>query len=166
LIKKVRELLAKHKGEKGIIHTVNYNIAEILVEQLDETVEGKRLLMPTAKNKKEVLEKFYKSSKDYVLISPSLTEGLDLKEDLSRFCIICKVPYMNITDTWIKERIRYDQNWYNCNVAQTLIQMTGRSIRSETDFATSYILDEAFYTFASKNYNLFPKWWQESVKEP
>ena len=43
--------------------------------------------------------------------------------------------------------------------------MTGRSIRSETDTATSYILDESFIAFAARNSHLFPDWWKESVIE-
>ena len=103
------------------------------------------------------------SQNPYVLISPSLTEGIDLKDDLSRFCIICKVPYPSIADEWTKQRIKLDQSWYNVKTAETLIQMTGRSIRSQTDHAETYILDSNFLEFAGRNPDLFPTWWQESV---
>lgn len=165
LIKKIKELLNLHKNEKGIIHTVNYNIAESILATLANTPEGSRLLMPKGTNRQNILNIFYKSKQPYVLISPSLTEGLDLKEDLSRFCIICKVPYANITDEWVKERANIDNDWYNTYTAETLIQMTGRSIRSETDKATSYILDESFINFAIRNSKLFPEWWKKSVIE-
>ena len=165
LVKKIKELLKKHNNEKGIIHTVNYNIAQAIISSLSNTPEGQRLLMPRGVNRQNVLNLFYKSNEPYVLISPSLTEGLDLKEDLSRFCIICKVPYANITDEWVKERAHIDAGWYNTYTAETLVQMTGRSIRSETDTATSYILDESFIAFAARNSHLFPDWWKESVIE-
>ena len=119
--------------------------------------------MPRGNTRQEILNTFYTSNRPYVLISPSLAEGLDLKEDLSRFCIICKVPFANITDNWIKERIKYDNNWYNYYTIEQLIQMTGRSIRSETDYATSYILDESFLNFAIRNQLMFPDWWKNAV---
>lgn len=165
LVKKVQQLLQKHSDEKGIIHTVNYNIAQAILASLSNTKQGSRLLMPKGNNRQNILNLFYKSRQPYVLISPSLTQGLDLKEDLSRFCIICKVPYANITDEWVKERANINIGWYNSYTAETLIQMTGRSIRSEQDHAISYILDESFINFASRNSNLFPDWWKKSVVE-
>jgi Rad3-related DNA helicase len=163
LVKKVQELLDKHKDEKGIIHTVNYELAEIICDQLYGTDAGRRLLIPRGKTRQTVLNTFYKSENPYVLISPSLAEGLDLKDDLSRFCIICKMPYANISDKWIKTRMSLDQTWYNNYTAENLIQMTGRSIRSKTDFATTYILDEDFLRFAETNYYILPQWWKDAV---
>lgn len=165
LITKIDEILDKHSNEKGIIHTVNYAIAEAIMLGLARSKNATRLLMPKGNTRQEILNTFYYSKTPYVLISPSLSEGLDLKEELSRFCIICKVPYANITDAWTKERASIDPNWYNNYTAATLIQMTGRSIRSETDFASSYILDEAFMKFAEQNYWLFPDWWKAAVIE-
>lgn len=163
LIPQIQKILKKHSNEKGIIHTVNYELAEIIINALNETIEGNRLLMPKGNNRQNILNAFYVSNRPYVLISPSLTEGLDLKEDLSRFCIICKMPFANIADNWIKERMKHDINWYNYYTVEQLIQMTGRSIRSETDFATSYILDESFLNFAIHNQFMFPKWWKNAV---
>ena len=163
LINRVKELLNEFPDCKGIIHTVNYELAEVIIDQLYGTNEGSRLLMPRGTNKQEILNTFYKSSNPYVLISPSLAEGLDLKDDLSRFCIICKMPYANITDKWVKTRLTLDPNWYANYTAETLVQMCGRSIRSKDDFATTYILDEDFLSFAERFYYLLPDWWKDSV---
>jgi Rad3-related DNA helicase len=88
---------------------------------------------------------------------------LDLKDDLSRFCIICKMPYANIADKWVKTRLTLDPNWYANHTAETLVQMCGRSVRSKDDFATTYILDEDFLRFAETYYYLLPDWWKDSV---
>lgn len=165
LINRVNEILEKYNNVKGIIHTINYNIAETIINNLISKKQGYRLLMPRGENRLDVLNAFYTSTIPYVLISPSLTEGLDLKDDLSRFCIICKVPYANISDVWTKTRMSLSNNWYLTNAAQTLVQMTGRSIRSETDFCDTYILDEDFINFASRAITILPDWWKESVKE-
>ena len=45
-----------------------------------------------------MLRKHYESKKQTVLISPSLHLGVDLKDDLSRFQVIVKVPYPDLTD--------------------------------------------------------------------
>lgn len=163
LVEEIKNILHKYPNEKGIIHTVNYQTANYILEQLWGSEEGARLLKPQGKNRESIIKTFNMSQNPYVLISPSLTEGIDLKDDLSRFCIICKVPYPSIADNWTKQRIKLDQNWYNVKTAETLIQMTGRSIRSETDHADTYILDSNFMDFAARNVDLFPQWWRKSV---
>ena len=41
-----------------------------------------------------------------------MAEGIDLKDDLSRFQIITKVPYPNLGDERIKIRCNKDYIWY------------------------------------------------------
>lgn len=163
LIKTIDNILKKYKNVKGIIHTVNYDIAEKIIEGLRFSDQSSRLLMPRGQDKQLLLDTFYASKKPYVLISPSLTEGIDLKEDLSRLCIICKVPYANLTDKWTKERMTLDASWYSTAACINLVQMSGRSIRSETDYANTYILDKDFENIAANAFNIFPEWWKESV---
>jgi len=43
------------------------------------------------------------------------------------------------------------------------VQMCGRSIRSEDDFAIGYILDSGFNSFYKWNREKFPGWWKESL---
>ncbi len=163
LIKSIDKLLNQYKNVKGIIHTVNYDIAEKIIEGLKFSDQSYRLLMPRGNDKQLLLDTFYASKKPYVLISPSLTEGIDLKEDLSRLCIICKVPYANLTDKWTKERMTLDPSWYTTAACINLIQMSGRSIRSSTDYANTYILDSDFGNLAMNAMEIFPDWWKESV---
>jgi len=163
LIKEIDNILKKHPNVKGIIHTVNYEIAEKIIEGLSFSNQSSRLIYPVGADRQIMLDTFYASKKPYVLISPSLMEGIDLKEDLSRLCIICKIPYLNLGDNWTKERMSIDPEWYTTMACVHLIQMTGRSIRSETDYAETYILDKDFLKLAHQSVNIFPKWWQDSV---
>ena len=163
LVKAVDRILLENPDVKGIIHTVNYDIAERIVNDLVHSPASERLVLPRGANKKAMIKMFQNSDKPLVLISPSLTEGVDLKDDLSRLCIICKVPYGNLKDKWIKTRLDQDQAWYVANACTTLVQMTGRSIRSETDYAKTYILDSDFMTLAQRAVDIFPKWWSDSV---
>jgi len=163
MIKKIREILDENKDVKGIIHTVSYDVAERIMSTLSNTDAGQRLIMPRGASRQEMLELFYESDKPYVLISPSLMEGIDLKEDLSRLCIICKVPYGNLGDLWTKLRMNDSKQWYLGNACMNLVQMTGRSIRTETDFAKTYILDEDFIKLAAQADGILPRWWKDSV---
>ena len=56
--------------------------------------ENRRRLLETDPEvqRDEFIEEHFKTTKPTVLISPSLHLGLDLKDDLSRFQVIVKVP--------------------------------------------------------------------------
>jgi Rad3-related DNA helicase len=112
----------------------------------------------------EVMAEHVNSTKPTVLISPSLYTGLDLKDDLSRFQIIVKVPYPDLGDRWINEKTKLDQQWYNWQTALRLVQGYGRSIRSKEDYAVTYVLDSGFENFAKKNKNILPDWFTQAIQ--
>lgn len=158
LIKFIKVLIDNHKGEKGIIHCSNYEICQLI----KDNIISDRLLFPNPEVREEVLKKFYKSKEDFILVSPSLQEGLDLKDDLSRFSIICKMPYPSLSDEWVKKRLELSNDWYKSVTFNSLVQMIGRSIRSETDTAKTYILDSNF-SILLKTYNKVPKWFKDLI---
>jgi Rad3-related DNA helicase len=73
------------------------------------------------------------------------------------------MPFANIADKWVKTRLALDATWYANFTAEQLVQMSGRSIRNKTDFATTYILDKDFLRFAESNHFLLPDWWKDAV---
>jgi Rad3-related DNA helicase len=85
-----------------------------------------------------------------------MTEGVDLKDDSSRFQIICKVPFPYLGDKLIKKRMNKFPGWYNLQTAKTIVQSAGRSVRNDRDHASTYILDLDFERFISRNRHLFP----------
>ena len=89
LKKAVEAILDAHSNEKGIIHCHTYKIANYLKRNIRST----RILIHNSENRDEILQKHMKSKKPTVLLSPSMTEGVDLKGSLSKFQVICKVPY-------------------------------------------------------------------------
>ena len=89
-----------------------------------------------------------------VLVSPSMTEGVDLKDDLSRFQVMIKVPYPDLADTRISRRKELEEKMklrplsYVYKTAIVIIQAIGRSVRTETDYAVTFTLDTRFTSFA------------------
>ncbi len=157
----IEHILSEHKNEKGIIHTHNYKIANFLIENIKDK---KRLITHKSENKDEIINEFMSSTKPLVLISPSSTEGLDLKDDLSRFQIICKIPFPFLGDKLVLLRKNKYKYWYDYQTAKTIIQSRGRSIRNENDYAITYILDESWDYFYSKNSHLFPNSFKNALK--
>jgi Rad3-related DNA helicase len=160
LAEAIRAILESHSDVKGIIHTHSYKVAKYL----RENIKDKRLLFHGAEDRLEKLSKHMNSKEPTVLVSPSMQEGVDLKDDLSRFQIICKVPYPYLGDKIVKKRMNRWKWWYPLQTAKTIVQSIGRSVRSSTDHATSYILDADWERFYSKHSHLFPDTFQKSLK--
>jgi len=66
-------------------------------------------------------------SRDGVLFSVAMTEGLDLRDDDARFCIIAKVPWPDMGDPYVQERMRRDDGWFANRAALAVVQSSGRS---------------------------------------
>jgi ATP-dependent DNA helicase DinG len=164
IAKAVDNLMTIHRNEKGIIHTTSYSQLQFIRDNLSQENASRLIETGSALDREQVLERHYKSLKPTVLISPSLHLGVDLKDDLSRFQIITKVPYPDLTDKKVSAMKDRDQRWYTWYTVLRLAQSYGRSIRSADDFATTYILDSSI-TFLLKNaQDIVPKWFLEAVK--
>lgn len=155
-------VLELHEDESGIIHTGNFKIAEFLVKHLSTQRKFKiyHHNPESGNDRNTVIDMFTRDNKPRILISPSITEGLDLKQDKGRFAIIAKIPYGYLGDAWIKRRLEISSEWYSCEAAKDIIQGCGRIVRSIDDYGTTYIIDESWNYFYYKNSHLFPKWWK------
>lgn len=163
LLEAVYELCELHEEEKGIIHTHNFQIAEAIMENVPNHLKMRLLFQKNFHSKEEMLE-VHARSKNTVIVAPAMHEGLDLKEDLSRFQIICKIPYPNyMDDPQLKKRMELSQDYYNWLTCLKICQAYGRSIRSETDKAETYILDSDFSKLLASSSHMLPAWFKEAI---
>jgi ATP-dependent DNA helicase DinG len=161
----VNKILTKYFKHKGIVHTHSYRVTKYITDAVRANGLQDRVLTHTGEiqGSRDLAVQQHLSSPDpTVLFSPSMTEGLDLKEDLARFGIICKVPYPYM-DPYVKARMQRDPAWYEWLTALAMVQATGRIVRSKTDKGHFYILDESFGYFLTKNQKVLPKWWTDSI---
>tara|TARA_Y100000034_G_scaffold28883_2_gene34744 strand:- start:14981 stop:16615 length:1635 start_codon:yes stop_codon:yes gene_type:complete len=157
IVKTIKMLLEHHKNDKGIIHATTYRIANYI----HRNVKSNRLLIHDSENRQQILKEHLSSKKPTVIISPSMTEGIDLYDNLSRFQIVCKTPYPYLGSPVIRKRMNKWSWWYPYMTTKTIIQAIGRSVRSINDYCSTYILDENFEYFYSKNKNMFPNWFND-----
>jgi Rad3-related DNA helicase len=59
-----------------------------------------------------------------------------------------------------------DKGWYDWQTALRLVQTYGRSVRSETDSAVTYVLDSNFPSFVRGHRDLFPAYFLEALSDP
>jgi Rad3-related DNA helicase len=163
LISDINKICRKHKNERGIIHTHNFEISEAVLEKCRPDIKCRFFFQKDYDSKEEMLKAHAKSN-DGVIVAPAMHEGLDLKDDLSRFQIICKVPYPSfVNDPQLKRRMEISGDYYQYITALKLWQSYGRSVRSEDDYAKTYVLDEEFKSFAKRAKAVTPKWVKEAI---
>jgi ATP-dependent DNA helicase DinG len=166
VIQSIDWIMTKHGDQKGIIHTTSYSQVQAITAGL--SAKNATRLIQTGSNldRNEVLNKHFTSAKPTVLISPSLQLGVDLKDDLSRFQIIVKVPYPDLGDRKIAAMKARDPKWYTWVTVLKLVQSYGRSVRSKEDHAFTYLLDSSFEYLKKNAGEMFPAWFMEAITQP
>lgn len=163
IAKVIDNLLSVHKNDKGIIHTTSYSQLQFIKNNISKN-NFVRLIETNPKlDRNEMILKHFESLKPTVLISPSMYLGVDLKDDLSRFQIIVKVPYPDLTDKKISVLKQRNPKWYEWNTILRLIQAYGRSIRNSDDYANTYILDSSISYLLKNGKDMIPKWFSEAI---
>lgn len=163
----VRNILGRFPQENVLIHTVSYKLAAYLWNELAGCQElGDRALLTytDGHEREEQVVRFRR--KGGVLLAPSLERGVDLPDEMCRVVIVAKIPFPSLGDRRVAERIHRPggQIWYGVSVARGLVQMTGRGVRHEQDWATTFVLDRQFGRWWSEiGKKVLPKWWQEAI---
>ena len=166
LAERTARLIKKHAAnKKAIIHTHSYRINQYLLDALGKGEHAHRLISHTSMpgKREQAIRDHIETEMPSILMSPSMTEGLDLKDDLARLQIITKVPYP-VLDPYNRARMERDPKWYQLQTAQRLVQATGRAVRSADDHALTVILDADFLPFLARNQDILPQWWLDSIE--
>lgn len=150
---------------KGIIHTISYPRARSIVASLNAAGFGSYIFFPKfARDLNKTIEAFKKSKSGGILVSPSVTTGFDFPGDYCLWQVVMKVPYPDITNALIKKRMELNKEYPSMLAAKTLMQMSGRGVRSATDKCTTYITDNSMMTMLRKPH-LFSKWFLDACKK-
>ena len=160
VIKVLDKILEKHKGQSGIIHAGSYQFMNEINAQSKHSFNF--ITYDVAKERQNAIRNFNEQD-GKILVGPSLLEGLDLKDDKSRFQIFFKVPYPSLGDPLVKAKMTAFPGWYDWKTGIAIQQGAGRSIRSKDDWAVTYILDACFRSLINKQ-GFFPPSFEERLK--
>ena len=165
LMKEIVDLFEAHPFDKGVIHAHSYKIAGYIAKNLPKAYQKRLVTHYSSDGRDAALEKHTTSREPTVLLTPSMTEGIDLADDLSRWQVICKIPYPYLGDPQVKRRKEIDAAWYDWRTCLTVVQAYGRSVRSADDFAVTYVLDADFPAFLKRQKKRLPGWFLKAVHE-
>lgn len=140
-------IIGKFPNRKGLIHTASHNLTKMIVEQ---SQHRGRLIFHDSSGRMEALEQYKKEQRPSVLVSASFATGLDLPGIIG-FQVIPKVPFPGLGDEvtrlrfeWGDEGDRFGKKNYADETMNTIVQASGRGVRTERDVCPTFILDRNF----------------------
>jgi len=135
----IEKICDHYNDKKGVVHTHSFKITEAVQRKFKK---NKRFIYREPGINNERLMQIHTDRSDAsVMVSPSLTFGTDLKDDLGRFQIIIKLPYPSLGSKKIKTLFERDKAWYANKMLNELVQACGRCTRHAEDYSDTFILD-------------------------
>lgn len=166
IMNRLNELSKRHYNQKGLVHTSSYSRARDVLDSIKPDrhpyLDGNVIVHDKARDPDEQIQDWQDSSKD-IFLSPSMMEGVDLKDDMCRWQVLLKVPYpaMDSRIKYITDEVKYGWNSYFEKAMLRIVQSYGRAIRSKDDFADFYVLDKDFDKLMKRRTP--PGWFSEAV---
>lgn len=161
----IRNVLDRHTGDSCLVHTVSYELANYLASHPTIVGTGRPIVTYHNSAGREMALSRFRSETGAILLAPSFDRGINLRDEECRVVIVAKIPFPNLGDRQISARLHQPggQLWYTVQTIRSLVQMTGRAVRNESDWCATYILDRQFTSNIWKQRSLLPKWWSEAL---
>ena len=154
-----QKIMEIFKDAKGLIHAPSYVVAQ----QIRNALNDPRVMSHEPSDFLSKLEEFYARKEPLVFISPTCQQGVDFKDDRARFQIITRVPYSSTSSKFVEDKVKDDFPWYNYQALVVFGQQIGRINRNEGDYGATFLVDERFNKFISRNSKILPNWVKEAV---
>ena len=155
-----------HEDDSGVVHSGNFQIASWLINEIKDKIPHEIVthVKEDPELRDDAIKEFVENrgKRPMLLVSPSVTEGLDLIDDTARFAIFVKIPYPFLGDAWVRKRLDLSDEWYQRQAMINIIQGGGRIVRSKEDWGNTYILDTAFEHLWRRYRRNVPPWWKEA----
>ena len=131
-----------------------------------DQIKNNRLIDHNSRNREYQLHRFEESQENKVLVSPSMSEGVDLPYEKCQFQVIYKIPFPYLGDRQVNQRRKKDPKWYAYKTVMTLLQAYGRGMRAEDDYCETYILDGNIRMLLNNHLykNLVPEFFKEAIQ--
>ncbi len=157
-----QKMIKLRPGEKGMLHTT-YAMSRVLHRYLGS---HPNFIFHTQWNKQEQLQKWLTSDprEGKVLVGCGLTTGLSLDDDRARWQAIVNLPFSNISDRAVRSLLEHRPETYYWKTIRHVLQASGRTTRSPTDWSDTFILDSRFAKLYKEHPHLFPVWFKESYQ--
>lgn len=131
----IDNLISDHGSmDNGVIHTVSYEYAELLVEYSSHS--SRMVIIRDVGDLKDLVP-----NSGTILVSPSLEEGVSFNGDLAKWQIIMKAPIEPQMGLNYVLKLVHGLTYLNRRGVLRITQMCGRIIRTEECSGPTYIVD-------------------------
>ncbi len=144
---------SRRRDRKGVVHSTSY-------DRQGEIKERSRFAESMILNERKqpinvAVEKYFEAGPGAILVSPSVFEGFDFKDDRARWQFMCKIPF-EPPSRIVKAREAVDKEYRPYQAMQALVQSFGRGMRSREDWCENFIADEHMDWFYPRYKHLAP----------
>ena len=155
LVEAAIEICEQHGEENGIIHTHSFKITQEFKRQIGNN--PRYLFREEGVTNENLMGLHFDSEHPTVLISPSMSRGVSLDDEMGRFQIICKAPFLPLGSKRIARMFKESPKRYTMKCLDTTIQMCGRCTRSVDDHSITYIIDGTLVNTVLRASRTLPK---------
>lgn len=164
-----------YPDEPGVVHCNSYALGRMLAEVVarEDPATARRLIMHDSRGREATHAEFERNPGNKILITPAATTGVDW--DFLGWQMIPKIPYPDLSDPITKLRQQYvdpdtgeklGQKVYLQEAIKTLVQASGRAVRTPVSNGTTIVTDEAFWSLLGRaDDGAFPEWFKEAVNK-
>jgi len=160
----IDRIITLHPGENVLIHTNSYWLTSFLYFKLrDHNYDRPVLAYSKAQYRDKTIAQFRETGG--ILLAPSAERGVDLPDDMCRVVIIAKVPFPSLGDKQTSARLHSNggRQWYTIKTMRDVVQMSGRGVRHDNDYAVTYILDMQWQRLYRDHKAFLPQYFIEST---
>jgi len=166
VLDKMNGIAKRHRKSKGLVHTASYSRAEKIHDEVTDDeypyLHDNMYVHERDRDADVQIEEWQNSDYD-MMLSPAMSEGVDLVEDMCRYQILAKVPYPG-RDSRLEYVLEEEEWGWQELQERTLIRVVqsyGRGVRSKDDFCEYYVLDSSLQDLLDMR--TAPEWFQEAI---
>ena len=161
MAKAVAGIIDEYPGVRILVHTNSYDLTRFLWDRLDSD----RIVTYWSAQERDRALRDFLANPDSVMLAPSFERGVDLPGEDCEVQVIAKVPYPNLGDKRVNARFYAygGRTWFAIETIRSIVQATGRGMRSADDWCDTLILDRQFGRLWKDQKSLFPNWWADAL---
>lgn len=146
---------------RGLIHPVSFSRGRFIVERSRHA--SRMILHEPRTPASEAVRRFREAGPAAILVSPSITTGVDFPGDDARFQILPKLPFPDLRSNIMKARARSTPRYSDIHTMTEFVQACGRINRAEDDWGETFVTDEHVGWWYQKNRDLAPDWFDAAI---
>lgn len=157
------KIVEKNPIERGVIHTHSYALAEVAYKALRVAGFAERLIFPKNADERDAAMEKHAKTPAAILLSPSVGEGFDFRDELARWQVVLKAPFPGLGDAHTKALAERNPLWYRSETVKHFLQICGRGMRSEQDYCATYVLDRDVEKLLHEMQHDIPRWFRDAI---